>query len=592
MWATGKEYPRDTGADQSENCGARSICGVGPFHCEYGGGVSARLDEQAPTLWATYDGWLRRATSVISDSANALNAMNVFPVPDADTGSNLKLTMTGIARAVPNIEESSLDAAAQAAVLCAHGNSGAIVAEMFVSVCRALEHDLPRLQSLPPGTLVAALLRSAAVAARRAVARPVAGTILTIADDAANAADTAAAGQPEDPLAVARAAQDAARDSLARTPEQLTVLADAGVVDAGGQAYVLLIDVLVEVLGGAPAKPLPTATAPAAAAYPGTSKVADQYEVMYALRGASPSGLDTLREQLSELGNSVVIVGDQAIARVHVHLDEAGAAVEAALPLGELSQLRITALRQAQDGALGQAQDGALRQAPDNALPSNSALQRRSVLAVVAGSGLAKAVTSLGGVPVLTPSGDVTVEELKAAADQALGDLVILPNGIENLKRAEDLARGLRRAGRRVGIVPTVAQVQGLTAMAVHEPSADLESAVVAMSTAAGHARYGAVTVAETVGMTMAGRCEPDDVLGAVEGDVVVIGTSMTEVAWQVVQRLVTLGGDLLTLVRGTAADDDLISGLTARVQERFRTIDVEVVDGGQPRYPLLLGLE
>jgi DAK2 domain fusion protein YloV len=554
------------------------------FHCEYGGGVSARLDEQAPTLWAAYDGWLRRATSVISDSADALNAMNVFPVPDADTGSNLKLTMTGIARAVPSVEESSLDAAAQAAVLCAHGNSGAIVAEMFVSVCRALEHDLPRLQSLPPGTLVAALLRSAAVAARRAVARPVAGTILTIADDAARAADTAAAAQPQDPLAVARAAQDAARDSLARTPEQLTVLADAGVVDAGGQAYVLLIDVLVEVLGGAPAKPLLSATAPPAAAYPGTSKVAGQYEVMYALRGASPSGLDTLREQLSDLGNSVVIVGDQAIAQVHVHLDEAGAAVEAALPLGELSQLRITALGQAHDGALGQT--------PDSALASNSARQRRSVLAVVAGPGLAKAVTSLGGVPVLTPSGDVTVEELKAATDQAWGDLVILPNGIENLTRAEDLARDLRRAGRRVGIVPTVAQVQGLAAMAVHEPSADLESAVVAMSTAAGHARCGAVTVAETVAMTTAGRCEPGDVLGAVEGDVVVIGTSMTEVAWQVVQRLVTVGGELLTLVRGTAADDDLISGLTARVQERFRTIDVEVVDGGQPRYPLLLGLE
>jgi uncharacterized protein len=447
---------------------------------------------------------------------------------------------------------------------------------MFVSVCRALEHDLPGLQSLPPGTLVAALLRSAAVAARRAVARPVAGTILTIADDAARAADTAASDQPEDPLAVARAAQDAAVDSLARTPEQLPVLADAGVVDAGGQAYVLLIDVLVEVLGGAPAQPLPAATAPAAAAYPGTSKVAGQYEVMYTLRGASPSDLDTLREQLSELGNSVVIVGDQAIAQVHVHLDEAGAAVEAALPLGKLSQLRITALRQAQD----------------RALPSNSALQRRSVLAVVAGSGLAKAVTSLGGVPVLTPEGDATVAELKAAAEHVCGDLVMLPNGTENLKRAEELARDLRRAGRRVGIIPTVTQVQGLAAMAVHEPSADFDSVVVAMSTAAGHARHGAVTVAETVAMTMAGRCEPGDVLGAVEGDVVVIGTSMIEVAWQVVQRLVTAGGELLTLVRGTAADDDLISGLRARVEERFRTIDVEVVDGGQPRYPLLLGLE
>ncbi len=187
-------------------------------------------------LWDAYDGWLRRATSVISESADALNAINVFPVPDADTGSNLKLTLTGIADAVPDLEQTSLDAAVQAAVLCAHGNSGAIVAEMFVSLCRAFEHDLPGLQSMPPGTLAATLLRLAAVAARRAVARPVAGTILTVAADAAWAAEQVAGRQPGDALAVVQAAREGARESLARTPEQLDVLASAGVVDSGGQA--------------------------------------------------------------------------------------------------------------------------------------------------------------------------------------------------------------------------------------------------------------------------------------------------------------------------------------------------------------------
>jgi uncharacterized protein len=538
--------------------------------------VSAQLGEQAPTLWVAYDGWLRRATWVISGSADALNVMNVFPIPDADTGSNLKLTMTGIAHAVPSLEQSSADAAVQAAILCAHGNSGAIVAEMFVSVCRALEYDSAALQALPPGTMVATLLRLAAVAARRAVARPVAGTILTVADDAASAAEAAARSHPENALAVTEAAQHAARDSLAGTPEQLDVLASAGVVDAGGQAYVLLLDVLVEMLGGAPAQPLTAAPIPVPDVSSEAPRPRSEYEVMYALRGAPPADLDALREQLSELGHSVVIVGDQAIAQVHVHLDEAGAAVEAALPLGELSQVRITALRQAQDAAL----------------PSNPAVGQRSVVAVVAGPGLANAVASLGGIPVLATDGDVTVNQLSDAADQVCGDLVILPNGAENLERAGDLARNLRRAGRRVGVIPTVAQVQGLAAMAVHEPSADFESAVVAMSTAAGHARHGAVTLAETAAMTMAGRCEPGDVLGAVEGDVVIIGTSIAEVAWQVVQRLISAGGELLTLVRGTDADDDLVTDLRTRVRKRFGTLDVEVVDGGQPRYPLLLGLE
>lgn len=530
--------------------------------------MSAQLGEQAPTLWDAYDKWLRRATSLISDSADALNAMNVFPVPDADTGANLKLTMTGIAQAVPTLEQSSLDAAVQAAILCAHGNSGAIVAEMFVSVCRALEYDLPKLKSLPPGTIVARLLRSAAVAAQRAVARPVAGTILTVADDAASAAEAAADGQPADALAVATAAQHAARESLARTPQLLDVLASADVVDAGGQAYVLLVDVLVEILGGGLAQPLAAVQSPAASLQSGAPQLTGEYEVMYTLRGAPPSDLDALRERLSQLGHSVVIVGDEAIAQVHVHLDQAGAAVEAALPLGELSQVRITAL------------------------PPDPATGRRSVLAVVAGSGLAKAITSLGGVPVRTADGDVSADQLRAAADQICGDLVILPNGSENVKRARDVARMMRRAGRRVGVIPTVAQVQGLAAMAVHEPSADFESAVVAMSTAAGHARHGAVTVAESATMTLAGRCKPGDVLGAVEGDVVVIGTSLAEVAWDVVQRLISAGGELLTVVRGLDADDDLAADLSARVRERFRTLDIDILDGGQPRYPLLLGLE
>ena len=296
--------------------------------------------------------------------------------------------------------------------------------------------------------------------------------------------------------------------------------------------------------------------------------MAGEYEVMYTLRGVQPSDLDGLRDRLSELGHSVVIVGDQAIAQVHVHLGEAGAAVEAALPLGELSQLRITAL------------------------PPSSAAGQRSVMAVVTGSGLAQAVSSLGGIPVLAADGGVTVEQLQAAAEQTCGDLVILPNGSRNLTRAEQVAVDLRRDGRRICIIPTLAQVQGLAAMAVHEPSAELESVVVAMSSAASHARHGEIAVAGRSTMTPAGLCQPGDVLGAVQGDVVVIGTSMAEVAWQVIERLVIPGGELLTLIRGLAADDNLLTDLTARARHLFRQLHVEVVNGGQPGYPLLLGVE
>jgi uncharacterized protein len=535
----------------------------------YGCRVSARLGDRVPTLWEAYDAWLRRATSVIAESADALNAINVFPVADADTGSNLKLTLSGISEAVSNLEQASADSAVKAAILSAHGNSGAIVAEMFVSVCRALENDLQALQAMPRGQLIATLLRSVAVAARRAVARPVAGTILTVADEAASAAEGAALGHPDDALAAVGAAQRGAHESLADTPLQLAVLGSAGVVDAGGQAYVLLLDVLAEVLGGPPAGPLIAAAVRPAGMQPEGLQTTSEYEVMYTLRGAPPADLDALRDQLSELGHSVVIVGDQAIAQVHVHLSEAGAAIETALPIGELSQIRITAL-------------------PQSSLPG-----QRSVLAVVSGPGLAQAVASLGGIPVFAAEDDVALDQLQAAADRnSCGDLLILPNGIENLRRVDSAAAELHRNGRQVRIIPTVAQMQGLAAMAVHEPSADFESAVVAMRSAANHVRHGEVFVAQKSTMTKAGSCQPGDVLGAIQGHVLVIGTSMTDVGWQVVEQLLTAGGDLLTLVGGLDADDNLLPDLAARAREMFHTLDIETLDGGQPGSPLLVGVE
>ena len=222
--------------------------------------MSDPVGQQVTNSWEIFDAWLRRATALVGDSAEALNAMNVYPVPDSDTGTNLRLTLEGIASAVPGITPDDLDTMVQAAILSAHGNSGAIVAEMLTSVARRLP-DQP--DATPAGGRLAGLLRVAAVAARRAVARPVEGTIISVAEAAADAAETARSDHPADLLAVAVAAQRAAREALARTPDQLAVLAAAGVVDAGGQAYVLLLDALVETLAGEPARPL-TAETPAA----------------------------------------------------------------------------------------------------------------------------------------------------------------------------------------------------------------------------------------------------------------------------------------------------------------------------------------
>lgn len=529
-------------------------------------------------LWDVCDAWLRRAEEVIAASAEALNTLNVFPVSDADTGSNLRLTLTGIARAVPVFDRAHLDSVVQAAILSAHGSSGAILAEMVASVCRTLGQPDDRAARDAAGTTVAALLGRVSAAATQAVAEPVPGTILTVADQAARASARAAEAAPDDALAVALAARRAAREALVRTPEQLDVLAEAGVVDAGGQAFVLLVDVLAEVLGGPVAEPLTDVAAPrpaGAASLSSLSSPAERaapaqngYEVMYALRGAGRPALEGLRTRLAGLGDSVVIVGDRTLAQVHVHLDEPGVAVEAGLAVGRPSQIRITAL------------------------PSATGPGPRSVLSLVVGDGLADAVRGLGGVPVRGAGGPLTVAGLAEALASTTGDVVVLPNDMESLEIATHLAGGLRGEGRRVAVIPTVAQVQGLAAMAVHEPAADFDSAVVAMSTAAGHTRQGAVTIAEGAAMTMAGRCRPGDVLGVVEGDFVEIGSSVLEVGARVVQRLLAAGGELLTLVAGAGAEPGVLAELERRVGGLAEGVDVETLDGGQQRYPLLIGLE
>ena len=579
-----------------------------------GGGVGSLAP---PEIWRLCLTWLERSAEVITASAAGLNAINVFPVADSDTGTNLQLTLTGIiahlsgqavdddwtaelvaSQGAPvggagegmppgDDEPSPADLVVRAAVLSAHGNSGAIVAEMIISLSRALERSGLIVPTEPERGL-AQVLKTVAVAGRRAVARPVEGTILTVATAAAVAAEEAvSAGVADrlagDPavgifrvLAVAEVARAAAAESLGRTTGELPSLAAAGVVDAGGQAYVLLLDVLVEVLGGPAAEPLPEGTTlPAPLGMSGRHGAVGgaplAYEVMYALRGTGVDDLDALRERLSVLGDSVVLVGDRTVAQVHVHLSDAGAAVEAGLACGRISQIRITAL-------------------PPSAA---SAVVERALVAVVAGPGLADAVTALGGKAVLPTGSHVSAEELTSALQQSCGEVIVLPNDMECLEIATHLANELRAQGRRVAVIPTVAQVQGLAALAVHEPGADFDSAVVAMSSTAGHARHGAVTVAESPAMTMAGRCEVGDVLGVVDGDFVEIGDDLTEVAWRVIERLLTSGGgELLTLVRGQSADERLVSQLRARIRAWSTSIDVELIDGGQARYPLLVGLE
>lgn len=541
-------------------------------------------------VWQHAEQWLRRCVQVITDSAPALDALNVFPVADADTGANLGLTFRGIDRSVPRVTAQTLGELTTAAIQSAHGNSGAIVAEMIGAAARVQPSDDAASRQLVN------LLTVVATGATQAVARPVDGTILTVARATADGARQVTGS---DPLAVAEAARSAAAAALNGTVNQLPALRQAGVVDAGGQAYLLLLDVLVEVLGGRPAQPLTrTAEPPALRPDPGPAPApdtadgggpphtADEYEVMYTVRGADRDALTGLRGRLDAIGDSVVVVGDHTVAQIHVHLADAGAAIQPALGLGDLSQIKITTLR-----------------------PRGSTPRRRIVISMVAGRGLADTTESQGGTAVPVAGGPVGASTLADLLAADTDEVIILPNDMEQLEMAHLLAREATGDGRRVAVIPTVVQVQGLAALAVHEPTGDFDDVVSAMTEAAFGTRHGAITIAEAPVATMAGRCVAGDVLGIVGGDIIHVGDSLTEIGWRVMVDLIENTpasgrpsptadaaargrADLLTVIIGDAEDVDLAHDLSERARCRCPGIEIQVLFGGQARYPMLIGVE
>ena len=286
-----------------------------------------------------------------------------------------------------------------------------------------------------------------------------------------------------------------------------------------------------------------------------------------------------LRARLAPLGDSLVVVGGDGLWNVHVHVDDVGAAIEAGIDAGRPHRVRVTHFAE-QVGAR------AARIAAERS--------GRRVVVVAAGEGLGRLFAEAGatvvpGGPGRRPS---TREVLDALSECGGAEVVVLPNDRDSVAVVEAAAQTARdELDLRVAVIPTSAQVQGLAALAVHEPGRTFEQDVLEMTAAARHARNGAVTIAARRAMTSGGPCEPGDVLGAVEGDFVVVGDDLGTVATDVVERLLGGGGEMVTLVAGQ--DGRELAERTAAYLRRTRpTVDVVVYDGGQDRYPLLIGVE
>jgi uncharacterized protein len=556
--------------------------------------VLSRLDGESVARWATVgrDG--------LAEARDEIDELNVYPVPDGDTGTNLYLTL---AAAVGSLTESSLrggdtetptpqrlvSALAHGALMGARGNSGVILAQLLHGIADGLDG----VEGAVDASQLAGALTSGSREAYAAVAEPVEGTMLTVARVAAGTATAAAVASrgrdDADALAaVATAAAAGARAALARTPDQLEVLRRAGVVDAGGRGVCVLLDALASVVTGVEPEPVAVRLPPDRAGDPAggwprsgldvedPDRHGPTYEVMYLLDAAADT-IPPLREALAALGDSLVVVGGEPTWNVHVHVDDVGAALEAGVEAGRPHRIRVTHFRDAARELAG-------------GLPADS----RGVVSVVAGDGLAALFESAGATVVRGGPGRraSTAELLTGLRAARARDVVVLPNDADSLAVAEAAAAKARDEGLRVAVIPTRASVQALAALAVHDLQRRFEDDVVAMTAAAGHCRHGGVTVAAREAVTMAGVCRPGDVLGIVDGDFAVIGDDLVTVARTVLDRMLGSGGELVTLVTGAGADPALADAVAEHVREGRPEVDTVHYDGGQSRYPLLIGVE
>jgi len=530
-----------------------------------------------------------------------INRLNVYPVPDGDTGTNMALTLESVATELAQLEEPDMAATCRAiahgSLMGARGNSGVILSQLLRGVSDGLDTPGGR----PGSHELASALVTADKLAREAVMRPVEGTILTVARGAAEAARSAA-DSGSSLVDVAEAARAGAVEALELTPTLLPVLARAGVVDAGGAGYVLFFDALLSVLDGrampvAPDLPeVDTGVDGGQVGTGGTSSEADaalaglRYEVMYLLE-APDATIPAFKEVWAGLGDSIVVVGGDGLWNCHIHTDEVGPAIEASLDAGRPRSIRVTDLleeveeeRWVREGAGDQASG-----------PSEAPFGRTPVTAVVAvasGDGIGRIFRSLGVQRLIAggQSMNPSIAELVAAVDELTSDeVIVLPNN-GNIRPVANRVDEL--SAKRVWVVPTETIAEGFAALLAYDPEAGGEVNALAMEATARKVVPGEVTRAVRDSETSVGPVRTGDWLGLSRDGIEVVGESMSEASCALLELLVTDAHDLVTIIEGEGSGVAETRRITEWLKEARPAVETEVHHGGQPLYPYLFSIE
>ena len=528
-----------------------------------------------------------------------INRLNVFPVPDGDTGTNMLLTLESVCSEIASIADPSpgmpaiCAAIAKGSLMGARGNSGVILCQ----VLRALTDHFATADAVDATSFAVGMI-AADRAARSAVSRPVEGTILTVAAAAASAAKLAA-DQGADLAGVVEAAGAGSVEALAKTPTQLVVLAEAGVVDAGGAGLTLLFSAFRFALDGTPVPEQLQIPASVAAVVGSEDRAvmpvlvasdptedAPQYEVMFLL-DADDESIGALRARFDAIGDSTVIVGASPMFSCHVHTDDIGAAIEAGIAAGRPHDIRVTDLREQVE------EERWVREAAGELEPQlRAAPPMTSIVAVASGPGIRKIFLSLGvdrlvaGGQSMNPS---TADILDMTESAPGAEVVLLPNNKNIIPVARQVAE---LSTKPVVVLPTLGVQEGFAALLAYDPEAGAKENAEAMGQMAQGVVAGEITQAVRDATGPAGKIAEGDWLGLSRAGIEVVRPSFVEAACALIDALAGDDHEIITLIEGSGLDLGALKEVTTYLVEHHPSLAIERHLGGQPLYPLLISIE
>ena len=525
-------------------------------------------------------GMFGAATRRLERSAQSINQLNVFPVPDGDTGINMLLTMRAAMEEAEHSADSSASVVAQAmargSLMGARGNSGVILSQIF----RGLAQGLDGKASFTGRDLAAAFTESSNYA-YKAVSRPVEGTILTVVREAAAAAQHVGQSADGDILAVLEATVNEARESVARTPSLLPVLRQAGVVDAGGQGLYVVLEGALRYLRGEPEDAEPAEPTPVTASAEAAQRLAEKTQYGYCtefLLQGDDLDQDAIQAKLVGLGDSVLVVGDESATRVHIHTFDPGAVLSYATSLGTLRKVKVENMQdQHQDFIASQPQ----------MLESSI-----STVAVASGEGLAQAFYSIGAT-IVVPGGETmnpSVQELLQAVETAHSDKVIVlpnnPNVLLTAKQVETLRT------KQVLVVPSKTIPQGIAAQLALNYEHDLHANAAAMNKALSTVSSGEVTRAvrsmELDGMSI----REGKAIAFLDGRLVSVSDTLEQAVIELLAHVDLEEFGLVTIYYGAHTETADAEQLAETIKQKYPELDTELVSGNQPHYNYIISVE